>query len=81
MFLCDIGASLNVFGSRRQEAGVVAVTYAKARGLEAGAGSPAHLLLDADLSDALYKARTLMTTTTKQSAYVSAPPVIYCCVF
>lgn len=43
-----------------QEAGVVAVTYAKARGLEAGAGSAAHLLLDADLSDALFKARHLI---------------------
>jgi len=35
----------------------VAVTYAKARGLETGATSPAHLLLDPDLSDALFKAR------------------------
>ena len=35
----------------------MAVTYAKARGLETGASSPAHLLLDPDLSDALFKAR------------------------
>ena len=34
----------------------MAVTYAKARGLEAGASSPAQLLLDPDLSDALFKA-------------------------
>ena len=33
------------------------MTYAKARGLETGATSPAHLLLDPDLSDALFKAR------------------------
>ena len=50
---------LTVTIAKAQEAGVVAVTYAKARGLETGASSPAHLLLDPDLSDALFKARPL----------------------
>ena len=34
----------------------MAVSYAKARGLEACASSPSLLLLDPDLSDALFKA-------------------------
>lgn len=38
-----------------QEAGVAVVMYAKQHGLEQGASSPAHLMLDVALCDALYK--------------------------
>ena len=44
-----------VFTADSQEAGIAAVTYAKTSGLEAGASSPAHLLLDTTLCDALFK--------------------------
>ena len=38
-----------------QEAGVAVVMYAKQQGLEQGASSPAHLMLDVALCDALFK--------------------------
>lgn len=58
--------SAHTVRSPPQEAGVVAVTYAKARGLEAGASSPAQLLLDPDLSDALFKALASPSTAALQ---------------
>lgn len=38
-----------------QEAALAVITYAKRHGLEQGASSPAHLLLDTTLCDALFK--------------------------
>ena len=38
-----------------QEAGIAVISYAKNEGLEEGASSSAHLLLDTQLCDALFK--------------------------
>ena len=62
-----MGADPGALFSAR-EAGIAVITYAKNEGLEEGASTSAHLLLDTQLCDALYKVSFLYSSLIYRSA-------------